>query len=145
MRMPLSSRILFTFVGLALPLGAHMADFFSKTHIFNDRWPPHAKFHTGQTLSMSIFLGLMTIAFAWRRTSDKRTTVFAAIAFSAAYAITQMTAILYPGTAFYDPEFVLTNGLLLGLPRQIYFNILSLAITALASWLALRRSASWSD
>lgn len=87
-RMPLSSRLLFAFVGIALPVGAHMADFFTN--------------------------------------------------FSSAYAITQMTAILYPGTGFYDPEFASTNGFLLGLPRQMYFNFVSLAITALASWLALR-------
>lgn len=33
------------------------------------------------------------------------------------------------------------TALCLGLPRQIYFNIVTLVITALAGWLALRRSA----
>jgi hypothetical protein len=58
---------------LGLAVGAHMADFFSNTHIFNDRWPPHAKFHTGQTLSMSILLGVMSVFFAWRKTADNKT------------------------------------------------------------------------
>lgn len=59
MRMPLISRLLFTLSGIGLSVGAHLADL-SPSHIFNHRWPPHAKFHTGQTLSMS----LLTILFA---------------------------------------------------------------------------------
>jgi len=82
MRMPLGSRVLFLLSALGLGLGAHMADYFSPTHIFNDRWPPHAKFHTGQTLSMSILLGVLSVFFAWRKTSDEKTTVYAAAGFA---------------------------------------------------------------
>jgi hypothetical protein len=77
-----------------------MADYFSTTHIFNDRWPPHAKFHTGQTLSMSILLGVMSVFFAWRKTSDEKTTVYAAAGFASLYWVTQATAILYPAQLF---------------------------------------------
>ena len=56
MRMPLISRLLFTLSALGLAVGAHVADM-NPSHVFNDRWPPHAKFHTGQTLSMSLLLG----------------------------------------------------------------------------------------
>ena len=55
LRMPLISRVLFTVSAIGLSLGAHLADI-SPSHIFNQRWPPHAKFHTGQTLSMSLLL-----------------------------------------------------------------------------------------
>ena len=82
MKMPLSSRLLFLLLALQQGVGAHMADYFSATHIFNARWPPHAKFHGGQTLSMSIMLGVMSVLFAWRKTSDKKTTVYAAAGFS---------------------------------------------------------------
>ena len=71
MRMPIISRILFTLAAVGLIVGAHVADL-SPSHLFNDRWPPHAKFHTGQTLSMSVLLSLLTIFFAWRKTSDRR-------------------------------------------------------------------------
>jgi hypothetical protein len=141
--MPLSSRVLFLLSALGLALGAHMADYFSTTHIFNDRWPPHAKFHTGQTLSMSIVLGVMTVFFAWRKTTDRKTTVYATAGFAALYWITQATAILYPGTAFYDPEFLATNSFPLGLPGQAYFEIAFLVVIGLASWLALRKRAHW--
>ncbi len=101
MRMPLISRWLFTLAAIGLTLGAHIADI-SPSHIFDARWPPHAKFHTGQTLSMSILLSLLTIFFAWRKTTDQKSAVLATVGFSAAYWVTQATAILYPNTAFYD-------------------------------------------
>jgi len=144
MRMPLISRLLFTLSGIGLALGAHLADL-SPSHISNPRWPPHAKFHTGQTLSMSLLLPLLTILFAWRQTSDQREGVFATAGFAAAYWVTQATAIAYPNTAFYDPEFITANSFPLGLPVQAYFQLLFLSLIALASWLAIRRSAKWSD
>jgi hypothetical protein len=143
MRMPLGSRVLFLLSALGLGLGAHMADYFSTTHIFNDRWPPHAKFHTGQTLSMSILLGMMSVFFAWRKTSDEKTTVYAAAGFASLYWVTQAAAILYPGTAFYDPEFLTPHSFPLGLPGQAYFQIAFLIVIGLASWLALRKKARW--
>jgi hypothetical protein len=56
MRMTLSSRLIFTTIGESLPIAAHMTDM-NETHIYNPHWPPHAKFHDGQTLSMSLLLG----------------------------------------------------------------------------------------
>jgi hypothetical protein len=46
--MALSSRLIFTVIGVTLPIAAHLADM-SQTHIYNPHWPPHAKFHNGQT------------------------------------------------------------------------------------------------
>ena len=144
MRMPLSSRILFTLSAIGLIVGAHVADL-SPSHIFNDRWPPHAKFHNGQTLSMSLLLSLLTIGFAWRRTSDQREAVLATAGLAAAYWVTQATAILYPNTAFYDPEFITANSFPFGLPIQAYFDLGFLLLITLASWLAMRKAAHWSD
>ena len=122
MRMPLISRILFTLSAIGLTAGAHAADL-SPSHLFNDRWPPHAKFHTGQTLSMSVLLSLLTIFFAWRKTSDRRETALATAAFGATYWVTQATAISYPNTAFYAPEFLPAPSSRLRLPGQAYFEI----------------------
>jgi hypothetical protein len=120
-----------------------LTDYFSASHIFNDRWPPHAKFHTGQTLSMSILLGLASLFFAWRKTSDKKVTLYAAAGLSAIYWVTQATAILYPGTAYYDPEF--PHRFPLGLPGQAYFKLAFLATIGCAMWLALRKGARWTE
>ena len=144
MRMPLASRILFALSGIGLVVGAHVADL-SSSHLFNDRWPPHAKFHTGQTLSMSCLLALLMIFFACRKTSDQREAVIATAGFAATYWVTQATAIAYPNTGFFDPEFATPHSFRLGLPAQAYFEIAFLSVIALASWLAIRKSAHWSN
>jgi hypothetical protein len=69
---------------------------------------------------MSILLGLASLFFAWRKTSDKKVTLYAAAGLSAIYWVTQATAILFPGTAYYDPE--LPHSFPLGLPGQAYFE-----------------------
>ncbi len=142
MLMPLFSRILFTFIGVTLPLGSFWADY-NETHIFNPNWPPHAKFHGGQTLSMSILLGLMTLVFAWRKTGDPRSAVIATTGFSALYYVSQGTAIFYPGTAFFDPQFVTPDSFPLGIALQLYIEAGNFVLIALAAWLALRPSAQW--
>jgi hypothetical protein len=142
MFMPLASRILYTLIGAIIPIGSFLADY-NETHIFNPHWPPHAKFHGGQTLSMSVLLGLMTIVFAWRKTGDRTTAVITTAAFAALYWISQAAAILYPGTAFFDPQFVTPNSYPLGIAIQVYIEAGCLTLIALASWLALRRGARW--
>ncbi len=144
MRMPLSSRLLYTTVGVGLPVGAHLADY-NATHIFNPRWPPHAKFHGAHTLLTSIMLGGLTAFFAWRPTSDRRTLVLTTSAVASTYFVTQGLAILYPGTAFFDPKFDTPDGYVAGLPAQVPIDVAFLAVTALAAWLALRPNARWAD
>jgi hypothetical protein len=144
MRMPLTSRILFCFVGLYLAVGAHIADY-SHTHLLNPRWPPHAKFHDGQTLMFSIFLAALTIFFAIRKTRDRSLTVIATTTFAALYWVTQALAIVYPGTAFVDPEFDTARAYLLGLPAQATIDIIALALVSVAAYRAARRSSVWTD
>ncbi len=122
------------------PIGAFFADY-NETHIFNPNWPPQAKFHGGQTLSMSVVLGLMTVVFAWRKTRDQISAVIAASGFAAAYYVSQGAAILYPGTAFFDPQFVTPNSYPLGIALQLYIEAGYFLLIGLASWLALRRGA----
>lgn len=125
------SRFIFTFLGVLLPIGAHVADMAAPTHVFNDRWPPHAKFHGGQTLAMSIALGALTIFFAWRRWDP-----WPAFWFAVTYSVTQAAAIAYPGAAFFDPEFA--PMLVLGAPIQLWFGATAVSLAALATWLSLR-------
>ena len=144
MRIPLISRLLFTLSAVGLAVGAHRADL-SSSHLYNKRWPPHAKFHTGQTLSMSALLSVFTVLFAWRKTSDERASVLAAAAFAGTYWVTQAAAIAYPNTGFYDPEFSPAHASGMGLPTQAYFEIGFLSTIVLASWLALCRSTNASN
>jgi hypothetical protein len=144
MRMPLISRILFCFVSVYLVVGAHIADY-SRTHLFDPRWPPHAKFHDGQTLMSSIFLAALTILFALRRTEDETSSLIATTSFAGLYWVTQALAIVYPGTAFVDPEFDTPSAYLLGLPAQVTIDIIALCLISIAVYVAARKSSVWTS
>ncbi len=53
------------------------------------------------------------------------------------YFISQSTAILYPGTAYFDPEFKQQR--VLGVPAPVVIDAVYLSAVVLASWLGLRR------
>ena len=111
------AHILFILVSLTAGLGAHIADW-NETHVFNPRWPPHAKFHNGQTMSMGIVLGLTPLYFLYKPLPQSVSSASVAVQrefrlralYTAAwiaciYWVTQLTASLYPGTLPMDPEF----------------------------------------
>ncbi|CAN8103899.1 unnamed protein product [Discula destructiva] len=105
-------RLLLTVDALGLVLGAWIADYNSPSHIFNPRWPPHAKFHCGQTIGLSTALGAATLFFTWRPllvagTSREvaRDSIRMAAFTGSVYWATGLTAILFPGSAGLDPEF----------------------------------------
>ncbi|KAI1748637.1 hypothetical protein F4782DRAFT_534207 [Xylaria castorea] len=100
-------RILLTIDGLLLIIGAPVADY-SHTHMLNPNWPPHAKFHNGQTINLSLLLGLATLFYTWRSAASpalqKEFRLVSAFTGSI-YWIAGICAILYPGTMGLDPEF----------------------------------------
>ncbi|KAI1423421.1 hypothetical protein F5Y12DRAFT_536247 [Xylaria sp. FL1777] len=100
-------RILLTVDSLLLLLGAPIADY-GPTHIFNPNWPPHAKFHNGQTINLSLLLGLATLFYAWRGAATpalKKEFMLVSAFTGSIYWIAGICAILYPGTMGLDPEF----------------------------------------
>lgn len=109
-------RLLVTLVILSLIPGAFIADY-NHTHLFNPRWPPHARFHNAQTMSMSIALTLPTLWYAWRspRSSTQQHSVAAAddladsivtaTVFATIYPLTTLTAWFFPTVLAVDPEF----------------------------------------
>lgn len=100
-------RILLALVGVVSGTGCFIADW-NETHIYNPNWPPHAKFHNGQTMSMGVCLGLSTIYYALRPNSSPtlaKESLFTATIFASMYWATQASALMYPGAKSYDPEF----------------------------------------
>ncbi|KAK5165935.1 uncharacterized protein LTR77_008859 [Saxophila tyrrhenica] len=109
-------RILITLANLSYSVGAFLADW-SETHVLNPRWPPHARFHNGQTMSLGVCLAASSIWFMIRpgltsNSSGKGATVaeakrgvFDAALVGSFYCTAGMCAILYPGTDWTDPEF----------------------------------------
>ena len=77
-------RLLFTFIALFTILSPYAADW-NVMHIYNPRWPPHAKFHNGQTMAIWVIIQLATLFFTWRNSKDRTGNVLAAAIFGGAY------------------------------------------------------------
>jgi hypothetical protein len=59
-------RILISLVAAGTAAGPYLADW-NETHIYNPSWPPHAKFHNDQTMSMGVALALAAFWQLWRK------------------------------------------------------------------------------
>jgi hypothetical protein len=99
---------LFLLSQLSYSLGSFIADY-NHTHIHNPRWPPHARFHNGQTMSLGVVLAA-TSTYYWtrpKRTSDMYMhDIMAAALVGSMYCVAGLTAIWYPGSDWVDPEFM---------------------------------------
>lgn len=101
------SKIFLTLTAIGQIAGPFIADF-NHTHVLNPRWPPHAKFHNGQTMSLGLLLGLATLYYTFRKSSTvaaRKDSLRTAAIFGSVYWISGLSAILYPGTLAIDPEF----------------------------------------
>jgi hypothetical protein len=109
------------------------------THIYNPTWPPHAKFHNAQTMSMAVMLALASIFFLWR-SHNRRTDLLAGITFASLYWISQVTSFLFPGVAWTDPDLLKPGQSLTDLGIQLKGDAVLLPLIGLCAWLVLRSS-----
>jgi hypothetical protein len=94
-------RTLLTLTATWSAVGSYVFDW-NDSHIHSPEWTPHAKFHNAQSMSMGVFLGLPALYSIWGPGRwDERSLNAAALAASG-YWITQLSAVLYPGTALFD-------------------------------------------
>lgn len=78
----------------------------NETHIYNPSWPPHAKFHNGQTMSMGAGLAAATLLQLWppfRNNAQARAALDGASVSAVMYWLTQASALAYPGAKAVDP------------------------------------------
>jgi hypothetical protein len=112
-------------VAVVTALGALLADVvvpdLAAQHAFNDAWPPHAKFHDAQYVVMSILLGALGLALV------ARNQVRWAAALLSTPWLGMLGALLFPGTATYDPEFADDTVFILGLHGQVFLALVLLA------------------
>jgi hypothetical protein len=94
-------RALISATAIAQIVGPFVFDF-NETHIYNDSWPPHAKFHNAQTMSSGVALSAATLVNMWRLGSG-RIGLDAAALSASVYWVSQLSAFFYPGTASVDP------------------------------------------
>ncbi|MBC7936705.1 MAG: hypothetical protein H7Y86_15245 [Rhizobacter sp.] len=134
----LSSYII-TMVGLVAIIGPYAADW-NETHIFNENWPPQAKFHNAQTMLLGSMLGIGSIWYSWKKTTDtqsKKTNISIAVFLAAVYWMAQSISILFPETAFIDPQFGATPRLF-GIPGQLALDMIVFLLLLVAYYAANR-------
>ncbi len=130
-----AGRGLFTLNALIAGAGGFLADW-NATHLFNPHWPPHARYHDGQTMAAGVVLGGASLFFAWRRAGDPQTNVLAAALFGGALWATQFAAIFFPGSGWTDPEFLKPGQSLHQVPPQVYIDLVMAGLVLLAARLA---------
>ena len=131
MRRKSLGRALISLTSLVTAVGPYKADW-NETHVYNPAWPPHAKLHNGQTMSLGLALGATSLWQLWRRPT--RAGLDAGAVLASLYWVTQVSALAYPGSRAVDPP---------GDDRfpQAKIAVPALALTALGYVLERRRLA----
>jgi hypothetical protein len=118
------AKALVSLMAIATALGGTLADLVipatSKQHMYNPHWPPHAKFHNGQTISLGIFLGMLSLWFLWYPGGDQQIQFHLGVIIASLYWLSMLGASMLPGTRWVDPEFAKETLPILGMPPQMF-------------------------
>lgn len=120
----LLAKVVVSLVAVATALGGPLADLVipatAKQHMRNPHWPPHAKFHNGQTITLSVLLGLLAFWFLWSPGGDPHVHFQLGVVVAALYWLSMLGASLFPGTRWADPEFAKEVRPILAMPPQLF-------------------------
>lgn len=94
-------KVLISISAAGTAVGVYVADW-NETHIYNPTWPPHAKFHNAQTMSMGVALGAAVLHYLWKP-NQTRASLDAAAVIASMYGLTQLSVAFYPGISSVDP------------------------------------------
>ncbi len=118
----------------AAPVAADWND----SHIFNKRWPGHARFHGVTALAMAVTLSSANIWSVWSDRGDQAAARFFAAAVPVAYWAPFFVAPLVPGAAVDDPPHPVAR--VAGVPVSL-LGAAATTATAAAGWFIDRQSA----
>jgi len=108
-QIPVAAKSILSFMGVFTAVSPYLADW-NITHIYNPIWPPHAKFHNAQTMVLGALLGLLTLYVLWIRSSvNALQRLHEAAVLVSLYWVSQLPAILFPGTKLVDPGMIHTK------------------------------------
>ncbi|MBX9651156.1 MAG: hypothetical protein K2X57_29310 [Xanthobacteraceae bacterium] len=130
----LTGRIVMSVIAIGTVVLPFLADW-NETHIYNPEWPPHAKFHNAQTMSIAVLLGIAGLAFLWRDTDRTRVGLSAGWVMIALYWVSQGLAFLFPGVAWTDPHLLQPGQSLDQFPLQLKGDVVLIPVMAAAGWL----------
>jgi hypothetical protein len=133
----LLGRSLLTLANVITAVAPVTADW-NDSHIFNERWPGHARFHGVTTLAMTTALSSANIWSLWSGDADQARAGFFAAAVPVAYWAPFFLAPLVPGTTVDDPPHPV--GRVAGMPVSL-LGAGATTVTAAAGWFIDRRSA----
>lgn len=136
-RSRLPGRTLLTAANVITVTAALAADW-NDSHIFNDRWPAHARFHGVTALATAVTLSSLNIWSLWSGTNDDDTARLYAAAVPVAYWAPFFLAPVVPGTAVEDPPHPVPR--LAGVPANL-LGAAATTATAAAGWFIDRRAA----
>jgi hypothetical protein len=94
-----AGRSLLTLANLITALAPVAADW-NDSHIFNQRWPSHARFHGVVALAMTSGLASLNLWSLWSPATDRRTRRLFAAAVPVGYWAPFLVAPLVPGTGW---------------------------------------------
>jgi hypothetical protein len=120
----------------AITAAAPLAADWNDSHIFNERWPAHARFHGVTALAMATTLSSLNIWSVWSGASDRTTARFFAAAVPVAYWAPFFLAPLVPGTSVEDPPHPVPR--VAGVPTSL-LGAAATTATAAAGWFLDRR------
>ena len=113
-----------------ITVAAPVAADWNGSHIFNERWPAHARFHGVTALAMTTTLASASIWSLWSG-ADQDTARFFATAVPVAYWLPFFAAPLVPGTAVEDPPHPVPR--LAGVPTSL-LGAAATTAAAIAGW-----------
>jgi hypothetical protein len=131
-----AGRGLLTLANLITALAPVAADC-NDSHIFNQRWPSHARFHGVVALAMTSGLAGLTLWSLWSDATDRHTSRLFAAAVPVGYWAPFLVAPLVPGTGVDDPPHPIPR--VAGMPTSL-LGAAATTCTAVAGWLLDRRA-----
>lgn len=126
-----SGRLLLTVADIATILAPVSADW-NASHIFNEHWPSHARFHGAVSLGTPVALSSFALWHLWRSSQERWLARAMAAAVPISYWGSFFPALLIPGTGVDDEPHPV--GRVLGVPANVFWAAVTTA-SAFAGWL----------
>lgn len=129
-------KLLISAAALFPAVGAFAADW-SDTHVFNDAWPAHAKFHNAQTMVLAVSAAGLSLWALWGPGHGDRSHLRWAVACGGLFWFTSVPAAFFPGSALVDPDAPTQPFSLVGLPVNQVTATAAIVVPLLAAGYAL--------